>query len=142
MRRTHISTGLVALAIDAWAPIRDNSFLWHIRAGELQAQAGEVLVADPFSFTMLGEPWLTQSWLVELLYAWAEGLTGLGFVPYMILLVGGLTFVGVGLAARGSNAGATAPAPLAALAADPSAQQRALDQLMGYIERETHIRLE
>ena len=26
----------IALVIDAWAPIRDNSFLWHIRAGELQ----------------------------------------------------------------------------------------------------------
>ena len=65
----------VALVIDAWAPIRDNSFLWHIRAGELQASAGEVLVADPFSFTMLGERWLTQSWLAELLYGW-ENRTG------------------------------------------------------------------
>ena len=66
----------VALVIDAWAPIRDNSFLWHIRAGELQANAGEVLVADPFSFTMLGERWLTQSWLAELLYSWGESNWG------------------------------------------------------------------
>jgi hypothetical protein len=89
----------VALVIDAWDPIVDNSFLWHIRAGTVQADQGSVLTTDPFSLTMFGEPWLTQSWLVELLYAWAESLTGLGFVPYMILLVGGLTFVGVGLAA-------------------------------------------
>jgi len=89
----------VALVIDAWNPIVDNSFLWHIRAGTVQADQGAVLTSDPFSLTMFGEPWLTQSWLVELLYAWAESLTGLGFVPYLILLVGGLTFVGVGLAA-------------------------------------------
>jgi hypothetical protein len=88
----------VALAIDAWAPIRDNSFLWHIRAGELQVAAGEVLVADPFSFTAFGESWLTQSWLSELLYAWGESNWGLGFVPPMLLLLSSITFLGVALA--------------------------------------------
>lgn len=87
----------VALVIDAWAPIRDNSFLWHIRAGELQANAGEVLVADPFSFTMLGERWLTQSWLAELLYGWGESTWGLGFVPPMMLLLSSITFLGIGI---------------------------------------------
>jgi hypothetical protein len=87
----------VALVIDAWAPIRDNSFLWHIRAGELQATAGEVLVADPFSFTMLGERWLTQSWLAELLYGWGESNWGLGFVPPMLLLLSSVTFLAIGV---------------------------------------------
>jgi hypothetical protein len=87
----------VGLVIDAWAPIRDNSFLWHIRAGELQSVAGEVLVADPFSFTRLGEPWLTQSWLTELLYYWGESNWGLAFVPPMLLLLSSITFVAIGL---------------------------------------------
>jgi hypothetical protein len=100
----------VALAIDAWAPIRDNSFLWHIRAGELQAGAGEVLVADPFSFTMLGEPWLTQSWLAELLYSWGERNWGLGFVPPMLLVLSSITFLAIGLLAyrRSRSTSATA----------------------------------
>jgi hypothetical protein len=89
----------VALVIGAWGPIADNSFLWHVRAGTLQASQGHVLTEDPFSFTMAGERWLTQSWLVELLYAWAESFSGLGFVPYMILVVSTLTFAGIGLAA-------------------------------------------
>jgi hypothetical protein len=89
----------VALVIDAWKPIVDNSFLWHIRAGTVQSDLGAVLTTDPFSFTMIGESWLTQSWLVEIFYGWAESLTGLGFVPVMILVVGGLTFVGIGLIA-------------------------------------------
>jgi hypothetical protein len=89
----------VALVIDAWAPIRDNSFLWHIRAGDLQARAGEVLTADPFSFTMNGQPWLTQSWLAELLYMWGERNWGLGFVPPMLLLMTSVTFLGIGLIA-------------------------------------------
>ncbi len=89
----------IALVIDAWAPVRDNSFLWHIRAGELQARAGEVLTADPFSFTMLGERWLTQSWLAELLYSWGEAQWGLGFVPPMLLVMTSITFLGIGLIA-------------------------------------------
>lgn len=90
----------VALVIDAWAPIRDNSFLWHIRAGELQIDSGAVLTADPFSFTKLGEPWLTQSWLAEMVYSWGEELTdGLGFVPVMMLFLTLVTFVAIGLVA-------------------------------------------
>jgi hypothetical protein len=89
----------VALVIDAWAPIRDNSFLWHVRAGELQMNAGEVLTADPFSFTMLGERWLTQSWLAELLYAWGESIWSLGFVPPMMLLLSSVSFLAIGLVA-------------------------------------------
>lgn len=90
----------VALVIDAWAPLRDNSFLWHVRTGELQIQAGTVLTKDPFSFTMHGERWLTQSWLAELLYGWAESVSGgLGFVPLLMLALGTVTFGCVGLVA-------------------------------------------
>jgi len=105
----------VALAIDAWAPIQDNSFLWHIRAGELQVAAGEVLVADPFSFTMLGEPWLTQSWLAELFYAWGESNWGLGFVPPMLLLLSSITFLGIGLVAHRRSRSLSATAIVVAL---------------------------
>ncbi len=89
----------VAIVIDAFQPIGDNSFLWHVRAGSVQAEQGSVLTADPFSFTLEGEPWLTQSWLVELLYALGESISGLGFVPYMLLVVATLTLVGIGLIA-------------------------------------------
>jgi hypothetical protein len=90
----------VALVIDAWAPIRDNSFLWHIRAGELQIDGGAVLTEDSFSFTMLGDPWLTQSWLAELFYSWGEDVTGgLGFVAPMLLVLTVVTFVAIGLVA-------------------------------------------
>jgi len=93
----------IALVIDAWSPIGDNSFLWHIRAGELQIDAGAVLTTDPFSFTKGGEIWLTQSWLADVGYGWAEGINGLGFVPWMLLAVSGLTFLGIGLIAHRVN---------------------------------------
>jgi len=87
----------VALVIAAWSPLRDNSFLWHIRAGSIQANGIQVLTEDPFSFTMHGEQWLTQSWLGELFYDWAEMATGMGFVPLMVLFLSSLTMVGIGL---------------------------------------------
>lgn len=99
LRHLALTVPWVAIVIAAFGPIRDNSFLWHIRAGSVQTENGAVLTADPFSFTLLGEPWLTQSWLVEVLYGWAENVSGLDFVPYMILLIGCLIFVGIGLIA-------------------------------------------
>lgn len=89
----------VALVIDAFAPIGDNSFLWHVRAGSLQLEQGSVLTTDPFSFTAGGETWLTQSWLAEIIYARLEALSGLGFVPWLLLVMTALTFAGIGLIA-------------------------------------------
>ena len=103
----------VAVGVGAWKAITDNSFLWHVRAGTLQMQTGRVLVEDPFSFTMAGESWLTQSWLVELLYGWLEGRGGLGFVPVMLVVVGLLTFATVGCIAY--QASGSVPAAAAVL---------------------------
>ena len=100
----------VALVIAAWSPLRDNSFLWHVRAGTIQLDGGQVLTADPFSFTMLGEQWLTQSWLADLLYAWSEGVSGFGFVAPMLLLASSITMVGIGLIAYRASQSVTASA--------------------------------
>lgn len=92
---------LVPLALVAWravTPLGDNSFLWHVRAGTLQLDRGEVLRDDPFSFTAGGEPWRTQSWLVELGYGWMERVTGsLQWAPTMmfVIMTAALGFVGL-----------------------------------------------
>lgn len=89
----------LGLAFRAVASIGDNSFLWHVRAGEAQLQAGEVLRADPFSFTQLGAAWRTQSWLIELVYGWLFEVTGgVQWVPASIFLILGTAFVFLGLA--------------------------------------------
>ncbi|HDH27285.1 MAG TPA: hypothetical protein ENH00_14005 [Actinobacteria bacterium] len=88
----------IGLVVGAASPIRDNSFLWHVRAGTLQLDLGHVLRTDPFSFTMQGAPWRTQSWLLELGYGLLERWTnGLGWVPVMLVVVGTLTFLLVAL---------------------------------------------
>jgi hypothetical protein len=92
-RRGRLGVGHVALAVPLVAAIvssrltvRDNSYLWHVRAGTLQIDRGSVLTSDPFSFTAQGRPWRTQSWLADLLYGWADRRWGLAVVTVLVLV--------------------------------------------------------
>lgn len=90
---------LVAIAVSAVRPLVDNSMLWHVAAGRLQLEAGEVLRTDPFSFTFAGDPWRTQSWIADIGYATLESwFPGAAWVPWL-LTIAGVAFLGlVGLA--------------------------------------------
>jgi hypothetical protein len=89
----------IIVGLVASRAIRDNSFIWHIRAGEAQLDAGLVLTQDVFSFTRLGEAWRTQSWLLELGYSLAEStFGGLAWGNWMVLIVGSSALALVGLA--------------------------------------------
>src|SRR5690606_2029863 len=78
----------VAVVIGAFQPVRDNSILWHIRAGGLQVDSGAVLTRDPCSFARFDGPWLTQSWLADVTYSWLHVRTDLRFTPWMLLILG------------------------------------------------------
>lgn len=74
-------------------PFSDNSYLWHVRAGDLQRKSGTVLTEEPFSFTMAGEAWRTQSWLAELLYSWFDDRLGLLTARMVVTVSSVLLFV-------------------------------------------------
>ena len=79
-------------------PIRDNSLLWHIRAGAIQLADRLVIVSDPFSMAMKGNPWRTQSWLLELLYAYLDDVAdSLVWVSLFVFVVGVGTAAVIGL---------------------------------------------
>jgi hypothetical protein len=97
VRHLLLLTPWIGIVVGASRPIRDNSFLWHVRAGELQLAAGRVITTDPFSFTRGGETWRTQSWLADLLYGSLENATGgLAWVPWLLIICGGLVLALVG----------------------------------------------
>ena len=98
--RRRVSVGHIALAVPIIAavisgriPVRDNSYLWHVRAGTLQIDLGRVLTEDSFSFTASGRPWRTQSWLADLLYGWMDRRWGLAVVT-PIVVCGAVLIVG------------------------------------------------
>jgi len=88
---------VVPIAGLAWAvtsPFRDNSFLWHVRAGTVQLDRESVLTTDPFSLEFAGEPWRTQSWLADILFGALErAVGGIGWVPYYMFILSALTIV-------------------------------------------------
>jgi hypothetical protein len=83
---THLAwlVPLTAIIIALRKPTEDNSYLWHIESGLRQLDLGRVLTADPFTFTAGGEAWRTQSWLIELLYGWFEGLAPLASADVVV----------------------------------------------------------
>ncbi|MEX2654982.1 MAG: hypothetical protein WD532_08140 [Acidimicrobiia bacterium] len=105
------------LAVAAIQPIRDNSFLWHVRAGSVQIVDGSVLTADPFSFTRAGASWRTQSWLAELAFGWLDVRMGLAFVPSVVFAAFAVVFLGVWLLAREANRSPLVPAAIMLAAA-------------------------
>jgi hypothetical protein len=85
---------LILVGVRASGAIGDNSFLWHVRSGSAQRAMTAVFTEDPFSYTMAGQPWRTQSWLVELLYSYLESsFASLAWVSWMIFFVGCATAV-------------------------------------------------
>src|SRR5579872_5730217 len=45
----------------------DPDYWWHARTGQLIAETGRVPLVDPYSFTAVGQRWVTHEWLTELL---------------------------------------------------------------------------
>lgn len=62
----------------------DNSFLWHLRTGELILDTGGIPRVDPYSYTAEGTDWVVQSWLAEVVYAVLDRAVG----PIGIRLLG------------------------------------------------------
>ena len=46
----------------------DADLWWHLRAGQTMWVQKSILLADPFSFTRLGMPWVNAFWLSEILF--------------------------------------------------------------------------
>ena len=53
----------------------DTDTWWHIRSGEYTLTHG-MIYADPFSFTMLGQPWINHSWGSQIVLYGAWQLAG------------------------------------------------------------------
>ena len=95
-------TPLTAILIALQQPTQDNSYLWHVEAGLRQIDRATVFTTDPFTFTAVGESWRTQSWLIELVYGWLEGIKPLVSAPLVVGLSAVTLLLAVGLrVARG-----------------------------------------
>jgi hypothetical protein len=56
--------------------LRDSDTLWQIRIGQWIVEHGAMPYTDVHSFTRFGEPWISSSWLSQVLFAGAYGALG------------------------------------------------------------------
>ncbi len=76
---------IVALAV----PLSAVDLAYAVRAGSLMLERGEILRADPFTFTAGGSSWLNQQWLAQVIFALLHGVAGWpGLVLLRAALVG------------------------------------------------------
>jgi hypothetical protein len=69
--------------------LRDSDTLWQIRIGQWIVENGAMPHTDVHSFTRFGEPWMSSSWLSQVLYALSwESLGWAGPVVLTSLAIG------------------------------------------------------
>ena len=56
--------------------MRAIDLAYHVQAGELTLHTGEIVRADPFTFTRSGLPWLNQQWGAQVVFASAHRIWG------------------------------------------------------------------
>jgi hypothetical protein len=61
----------VLLLLPGFVPLRDPDTFWHIRTGQWILDNAKVPVVDFYSYTAVGEPWISAQWLAEILFALA-----------------------------------------------------------------------
>ncbi len=75
-------------------PLKDTDFWWHLRTGDLIRQTGGVPRVDPYTYTVLGKPWIDLHWLFQVAISLIYQRGG---VPALTLAKCGVTSLAVGL---------------------------------------------
>ncbi len=70
----------IAIVLICTFKILDRDFWWHIKAGEIMWNTGDLIKTDPFAYTRAGQPYLSShQWLAQIIFyqVWnVSGATG------------------------------------------------------------------
>ncbi len=86
------------------APVFSGDVAYQIRTGQLMFASGALVDTDPFTFTVMGEPWLNQQWGASVALALGFDVTGWAGLLLIRAVLIGLTFGLIYAACRGSGA--------------------------------------
>jgi hypothetical protein len=73
----------------------DPDVWWHLKLGDLILQTHRFPTADPFSFTVAGQPWMACEWLGDALFAVVARIGGLRGLDALLLVLGGAIILGL-----------------------------------------------
>ncbi|MGB6430161.1 MAG: hypothetical protein WBF06_06215 [Candidatus Acidiferrales bacterium] len=112
----------------------DPDLWWHIKVGDAILTTHRWPVADPFSFTVSGQPWLAYEWLGEVVLAWAWRHAGYRGLDALLIVLGTAIVLALyafaTLRSGNSKAGFVASAAVFMLAA---ASFSLRPQMLGYL---------
>lgn len=74
-------------------PIADPDTWWHLKTGELIWSTWTIPRTDPFSYTILGHPWVTFEWLSQALMYAAYAAGGVAALTGFKALIVGVSFM-------------------------------------------------
>src|SRR5215472_101918 len=66
----------------------DPDVWWHIKTGQAILATHHFPTADPYSFTVHGQPWIAYEWLGEVATALVAGLGGLRALDFYLIALG------------------------------------------------------
>lgn len=82
---------VLPLALLSFPTLEDPDTAMHLAIGEWIFQHGRIPTTDPFSYTVLGQPWIAHEWLAECVMALFNRLAGWSGLALMTLLCLGAT---------------------------------------------------
>ena len=112
----------------------DPDMWWHITTGQTILATHHWPTADPYSFTVHGQPWMAFEWLGDVLIGIVARIGGVRGLDALLIVLGSAVmlalYVFAAIRSRNSKAGFLAAAVLFALA---TAQFTMRSQMLGYL---------
>ncbi len=87
LRQVFFIVLFLSLFLITLRPIADPDFWWHLRTGQYIAQTEAIPHTDPFSYTKVGQPWITHEWLSEIIIYAIFRLGGYGLLIFIFSLI-------------------------------------------------------
>jgi hypothetical protein len=123
-----------AVFVPARLFIVDPDIWWHIKVGDSILSTHQWPTADPYSFTVFGQPWIAYEWLGEVLWAAVMRLGGIRGLELLLIILGSAVMLALygytTLCSGNSKAGFVACAVLLVLA---NASFTLRPQMLGYL---------
>ncbi len=83
---------LIFVSVRPFLVQTDPDYGWHVRTGQYIFETGSLPHSDIYSFTAVGQPWVTHEWLSELLFYLVARLGGYRLLVVAFALITGLTW--------------------------------------------------
>lgn len=117
-----IAAGVVVFWSFGYTIMRGSDLWWHIAGGDWMLANRTIFVREPFAFTAVGQWWLNDAWLSDVIFsAWvaAFGMESLAYWKWLVMVVTWLVLFRVATRVSGDRTAAFAATTFGLAVAEP-----------------------